>query len=568
MSAIDWIVMTSFLAFVVIYGTWKTRKTESMEAYLLASRSTPWYVVALSIMATQASAITFLSTPGQAYIDGMRFVQFYFGLPIAMIFLSIVAVPFYHKLQVYTAYEFLEKRFDLKSRSLASLLFLMQRGLAAGFTIFAPALVLSTILNIDINFTILMIGTLVIIYTTVGGTDAVNKTHFQQMIIIFIGMTIATIMIFILLQPDDVSFMDATRLAGKLGKLNAIDFEFDLSNKYNIWSGILGGTFLMLSYFGTDQSQVQRYLSASSVKESRIGLLVNGIVKIPMQFAILFVGTMVFVFFQINESPMMFNPVLEKTVLDSEHSQEYKNLNKEFNSLHQIKKEKILELKDALRTNTQNTDALVSEIDLLKNKEIDYRNQAKSIIQKADVTASVDDKNYIFLNYVLNFMPIGLIGLVLAAIVSASMSSTSAELNALTSTTVVDIYQRLIKKDAKEDFYLKKSKQFTVLWGIFAMIFAFFGNTLGTLVEAVNVLGSLFYGTILGIFMVAFFMKKIQGTAVFYAAIITEIIVVICFALDFYNIISLPFLWLNPIGCFLVMLISIPIQQSISAKKA
>jgi SSS family transporter len=568
MSSIDWIVMCGFLAFVVAYGTWKTRKINSMESYLLASRATPWYVVALSIMATQASAITFLSTPGQAYVDGMRFVQFYFGLPIAMIILSVVAVPFYHKLKVYTAYEFLEKRFDLKSRALASILFLIQRGVAAGFTIFAPALVLSTILNVDINITILLIGVLVIIYTTVGGTDAVNKTHFQQMVIIFFGMSIATYMIFVLLEPDNVSFMDATRIAGKMGKLNAIDFEFDPSSRYNIWSGILGGTFLMLSYFGTDQSQVQRYLSGASVKESRIGLLVNGIVKIPMQFVILFVGAMVFVFFQINSSPMVFNPKLEHDVMQSEYSDEYLKLKSEFDVLHAQKKNKVLQLKKELASESGITHQLESEIEQLKELEIKYRDNAKQIIKKANPSADVNDINYIFLNYVLNFMPIGLIGLVLAAIVSASMSSTSAELNALTSTTVIDIYQRLLKPNQSDAHYLNMSKLFTVGWGLLAITFAYFANNLGSLVEAVNEYGSLFYGAILGIFMVAFVIKRITGSAVFYATIIAEIIVISIYILDKTDLITLPFLWLNPIGCFLVILISFPIQTAIESKKA
>ncbi|MGD8307464.1 MAG: sodium:solute symporter, partial [Ignavibacteria bacterium] len=508
MSYIDWIVMLGFISFVVIYGIVKTRGTKDMDSYIRAGRRTPWWTITLSIMATQASAITFLSTPGQAYVDGMRFVQFYLGLPIAMIILSITAVPLYNKLNVYTAYEFLEKRFDLKNRTLGSVLFLSQRGLAAGFTIYAPALILSVILGWHLDITILMIGFAVIFYTTVGGTIAVNKTHIHQMIIITIGMFISFVMVYFLL-PDDISVIDAAYVAGKLGKLNAIDFSFDLSNRYTFWSGIIGGTFLMLSYFGTDQSQVQRYLAGSSISESRMGLLVNGLVKVPMQFIILFIGAMVFVFYQFITPPLFFNPVEEENVKTSIHSEKYIELETEYNKINQQKQEKIREMLAAVEGGTENEiDEVTQELIKKQNEATTIREEAIGLIKEANPDADTNDTNYIFITYITSFLPIGLIGLVLAAILSASMSSTSAELNSLASTTVIDIYKRMYKKDESDKHYLKISKLSTILWGFYAIIFALFASQLGSLVEAVNILGSLVYGTILGIFLVAFYFKK------------------------------------------------------------
>lgn len=551
MSIIDWVLLCGFLVFVAAYGTWKTRKTKDIDGYIRAGRSTPWYVVALSIMATQASAITFISTPGQAFVDGMRFVQFYLGLPIAMIILSITAVPIYHKLNVYTAYEYLEKRFDLKNRLLGTILFLTQRGLAAGFTIFAPAIILSVILGWNINIAIFVMGGLVIIYTTVGGSVAVNKTHIQQMIIITAGMFAAFIMIFYLLPPD-ISFIDAVYIAGKTGKLNAIDFSFDLENRYTFWSGIIGGTFLMLSYFGTDQSQVQRYLGGSSITQSRLGLLTNGIVKIPMQFFILFTGAMVFVFFQFVTPPLFFNPVQERNVKSGSYSEEYLNLEKQYDEL---KKEKQIYLREMLSGIDNKNEVLINslqkKIEDISNEEKKMKSEAISLIQKTNPGADANDTNYIFLSFVINFLPAGLIGLVLAAIISASMSSTSAELNALASTTVIDIYKRLVKKDATDEQCVKVSKIATIFWGLYAIVFALFANRLGTLIEAVNILGSLVYGTILGIFLVAFYLKKIKGTPTFIAALTAEIVVIYCFIFT-----EIPFLWFNLIGCILVIILS------------
>jgi SSS family transporter len=551
MSAFDWIVLCSFILFVVVYGVWKTRGSKNVNEYLLANKSTPWYTVALSIMATQASAITFLSTPGQAYVDGMRFVQFYLGLPIAMIILSITAVPIYHKLNVYTAYEYLETRFDLKNRTLGALLFLTQRGLAAGFTIFAPSIILSVLLGWDIYVTNLIIGTLVIIYTASGGTKAVNKTHFQQMIIIMFGMTAAFFMIYKLL-PEDISVVDAAYVAGKMGKLNAIDFSFNLNDRYTFWSGIIGGTFLMLSYFGTDQSQVQRYLSGSSISQSRIALIMNGIVKVPMQFFILFIGAMVFAFYQFVTPPVYFNPVEEQNVKESVYAEQYNQLENEHKELFAERNRDLRGMLDAIDNDDEKKIAeYEKELDASKQKQKEIRETAVGLIKKADPNSDGNDTNYIFLNFVVNFLPIGLVGLVLAAILSASMSSTSAELNALASTTVIDVYKRLIKKDASDEHYLKVSKLATVFWGAYAIFFAMFANRLGSLIEAVNILGSLVYGTILGIFLVAFYIKKVGGTATFISALIAEAVVIIMFAFT-----SIPFLWFNVIGCMLVVILS------------
>jgi len=553
--------MCGFLAFVVIYGTWKTRKPKDFDYYLRTGKTTAWWTIALSIMATQASAITFLSTPGQAYVDGMRFVQFYLGLPVAMIILSITAVPLYNKLNVYTAYEYLEKRFDLKNRLLGSGLFLTQRGLAAGFTIYAPALILSVILGWEINTTIILMGGMVILYTTIGGTEAVNKTHLIQMIIITSGMFSAFFMIFVLL-PDDVSVIDAAYIAGKMGKLNAIDFTFDLSNRYTFWSGIIGGYFLMLSYFGTDQSQVQRYLAGSSVAQSRMGLLTNGIVKVPMQFIILFIGAMVFVFYQFVTPPLFFNPVEERIVKNSVRSSEYLQLEESYDHVNEQKQKSIKDLLSAIRNNNEK---VIED----KTSEVHFKNEEASIIKKDAIKliketnpgSDGNDTNYIFLTFITKFLPVGLIGLLLAAILSASMSSTSAELNALASTTVVDFYKRLIKKNGSDRQYLNASKAATVFWGIYAILFALFANNLGSLIEAVNILGSLVYGTILGIFLTAFYLKKVNGTATFAAAIIAELLV-----LYSYLFTKIPFLWYNVIGCMTVIIISLLISNFLKTK--
>jgi len=547
----DWVVLGSFLAFVVLYGMWKTRGKKNIQDFLLANKTTPWYTVTLSIMATQASAITFLSTPGQAYVDGMRFVQFYLGLPLAMIILSVTAVPLFHNLKVYTAYEYLEQRFDLKNRLLGSVLFLIQRGLAAGFTILAPSLIVSILLGWDVQLTVLITGILVVLYTASGGTDAVNKTHLMQMLIITVGMGTAFFMIIYSL-PKDISFLDATKIAGKMGKLNAITFDFDWKDRYNFWTGLIGGTFLALSYFGTDQSQVQRYLSGKSIAQSRIGLLANGVIKIPMQFGILFLGAMVFVFYQFALPPLFFNSVETTNVKKSAYASEYQILENKYEVIHNEKQAKIREMLDADKKNDKIKFSEAAEsVNRSKKNALEIRKEAAGLIKKANPGADTNDTNFIFLTFVVNILPAGLIGLILAAIFSASMSSTSAELNALASTTVVDIYKRMIKPEGTERHYVMVSKLSTIFWGFYAISFALFANRMGSLIEAVNILGSLFYGTILGIFLIAFYFKKIGGSATFYSALAAELVVIGCF---FFT--DIPYLWYNVIGCVLLILLA------------
>ncbi len=543
MSNFDWILMSSFLIFVAVYGIWKTRGKKDINGYILANKSTPWYIITISIMATQASGITFLSAPGQAYVDGMRFVQIYLGLPIAMVIISIIAVPYFHRSKVYTAYEFLEKRFDLKNRTLASILFLINRGLGCGFTILAPSLIISVLLGWDIRLTVFMIGGLVILYTTIGGTDAVNKTHLLQMGIITVGMGAAFFMIFRLLPPD-ISFLDAVHVAGKTGKLNVITSAFDWQNRYNIWTGLIGGTFLALSYFGTDQSQVQRYLSGRSIAHSRLGLLANGVLKIPMQFAIFFTGAMIFVFFQFVTPPIFFNPVETTNIKNSTYSQAYHELETKHERVHKEKQTHIREMLTAIESHEDSDlDQAIQMLQESRDSEDEIRNEAILLIKKANPNTDTNDINYIFLSFVINFLPAGLVGLILASILSASMSSSSAELNALASVTIVDIYKRTFKKKASDRHYLIASKLATVFWGIYAISFALFVNRLGSLIEAVNILGSLFYGTILGIFIIAFCFKNIGGNATFIAALSAELTVLACF---FFT--KIPYLWYLVIG--------------------
>ena len=543
MSNFDWILMISFLVFVAIYGIWKTRGKKDLNGYILANKSISWYTITLSIMATQASAITFLSGPGQAYVDGMRFVQIYLGLPIAMVIISIIAVPAFHKLKVFTAYEFLEKRFDLKNRTLGSILFLIQRGLACGFTILAPSLIISVLLGWDIHLTVFMIGGIVILYTAIGGTDAVYKTHLLQMGIITVGMGAAFFMIFRLLPPD-ISFLDAIQVAGKTGKLNVITSAFNLKESYSIWSGLIAGTFLALSYFGTDQSQVQRYLSGRSIAQSRFGLLANGVIKIPMQFAIFFTGAMIFVLFQFVTPPIFFNSVETTNIKNSSYSQAYQELETKHELIHKEKQTHIRDMLTAIESHADSDlDHATQMLQKSRSSESKIRDEATALIKKANPNADTNDINYIFLSFVINFLPVGLVGLILAAILSASMSSSSAELNALASVTVVDIYKRVFKKKASDHHYLIASKLATVFWGIYAISFALFANRLGSLIEAVNILGSLFYGTILGIFIIAFCFKNIGGNATFIAALSAELTVLACF---FFT--KIPYLWYLVIG--------------------
>lgn len=546
MNAIDWLVLFGTLLFIVIYGVYKTRGSRNIEAYLLGDKSMKWWTIGLSVMATQASAITFLSTPGQAYEDGMRFIQFYFSLPLAMIVLSVTVIPIFYRLKVYTAYEYLENRFDLKTRSLAAGLFLIQRGLAAGITIYAPAIILSTILGWPLTLTNLIIGILVIIYTVSGGTRAVSQTQQQQMAVMMGGMIIALIVLVWKLPPA-ISFGDAINVAGNMGKLNLIDLSWNLSDRYTLWSGLLGGFFLFMSYFGTDQSQVQRYLSGKSITESRLGLLLNGLVKIPMQFLILFIGAMVFVFFQFNQSPVFFNEVVKERVQQTggEEGTAITALETEYEQLFQAKRGW---LEQAVSLEGEAATAAYSEAMRLHENEKVLRNRVRQLIVKADPLAEPKDTDYVFITFVMNYLPHGLIGLLLAVIFSAAMSSTAGELNALASTSTVDIFKRSVSQGKGEAYYLKSSKLLTVFWGLLAIGFATYATLLDNLIEAVNILGSVFYGTILGIFLVAFYLKSIQGNAVFYAALIAEGIII-----TIYFTTKLAFLWLNPIGCGLVI---------------
>lgn len=551
MKPLDWLVLSGTLLFIVAYGVWKSRGSKDIQGYLLGNREMKWWTIGLSIMATQASAITFLSGPGQAYTDGMRFVQFYLGLPIAMIILSITLVPFYHRLNVYTAYEFLEKRFNVVLRVFTAFLFLTQRGLAAGFTIFAPSLILSILLDWNIYYTNLLIGALVIFYTVSGGTKAVAQTQKQQMAVILLGMVIAGVLV-VKMMPENVGFVDALHIAGKTGKLNVIDLEFDLNNRYTIWSGLIGGTFLFLSYFGTDQSQVQRYLSGSSVSESRLGLLFNGLAKIPMQFLILLVGAMVYVFYIFQTPPLFFNSVVEKQVLSSEYANEYSLLQEEYSENYARKKESALNLLDAIEQNNEpEIEAATQRLKVAEEQSKDTKVTALSVIKKADPIADTNDANFVFLTFVINFLPAGLVGLLIAVILSASMSSTSSELNALASTTLVDVYKRLFVKNESETHYLNASKWITVGWGVYAILFAMFANRLGTLIEAVNILGSLVYGTILGIFMVAIYFKHLGWRNTLIAAAASEVLIILLWIFS-----DIPFLWFNVIGALAVIIVA------------
>lgn len=545
--------MLGTLLGIVAYGVWQTRKVDNVQSYLLGDRDLPWWTIGLSVMATQASAITFLSTPGQAYEYGMGFAQFYFGLPIAMVILCVFVLPIYYRLKVYTAYEYLEGRFDLRTRSLTAILFLVQRGLAAGLTIYAPAIILSTIMGWSLRWTIFLIGALVIFYTMLGGTKAVSVTQKQQMIVILTGMFIAALILVFKLPPD-VGFGDAVGAAGKMGKLKVVDFEFDLSNRYNFWSGILGGTFLFLSYFGTDQSQVQRYLSGKSLTESRLGLLFNGILKVPMQFLILFVGVMVFLFFQFQQPPLHFNSANLAKVQGTPYEAELDQLQSQHNTWFLTQQEEVRSLMSAI--DAENEPAISeaqARLESLRAIDQNLREETKALILQADPAAKTKDTDYVFITFVTEYLPIGLVGLLLAVIFSAAMSSTASELSALATTTVVDLYRRRWARGRSDRHYLNASKGFTLLWGCIAIMFAASADLFENLIQAVNIIGSLFYGTILGIFMVAFFMKRIGGQAVFYAALVAECIVLAVFALDKLEYIQVAYLWLNLIGCLLVM---------------
>lgn len=554
MQQIDWIILTVTLLSIVIYGVYKTKGSKNVEDYILGNKETNWWTVGLSVMATQASAITFLSTPGQAYHDGMGFVQFYFGLPIAMVVICVTFIPIYHKLKVFTAYEYLEQRFDLKTRSLASILFLIQRGLGTGLTIYAPAIILSTLLGWNLTLLNIIIGILVIIYTFSGGTKAVNVTQKQQMFVIMSGMFI-TFFIILHMLPNEMTFSNAMHIAGANDKMNIVDFSFNPETRYTFWSGIAGGFFLSLAYFGTDQSQVGRYLSGKSDRDSQKGLIMNGFLKVPMQFFILLTGVMVFVFFQFNDVPLNFNPVNKETIEKSIYADQYHGLEKQLTDLTEEKKEYNLLYMDHLNQNYDNP-ILRSRLVAISGKEKDLRDQAKELISKADSKAETNDKDYVFLYFILNYLPKGLIGLLLAVILSAAMSSSASGLNALASTTTIDIYRRNRKKQESEKHYVNATKSFTLLWGIIAILFACVGTLFENLIQLVNIVGSIFYGTVLGIFLVGFYIKYIKASAIFWSAVVSQLAIFYIYYLDVVS-----FLWLNFIGAMLTVTLSLLTQM-------
>jgi len=562
MQQLDWIILCVTLLSIVVYGVYKTKGSKNVEEYILGNKETNWWTVGLSVMATQASAITFLSTPGQAYHDGMGFVQFYFGLPLAMVVICVTFIPIYNRLKVFTAYEYLEERFDLKTRSLASILFLVQRGLGTGLTIYAPSIILSTLLGWNLTMLNIIIGILVIIYTFSGGTKAVNVTQKQQMFVIMTGMFITFFLILYML-PNDMSISNAMHIAGANDKMNVLDFSFDPESRYTFWSGITGGFFLMLSYFGTDQSQVGRYLSGKSIRESQMGLIMNGFLKVPMQFFILLTGVMVFVFFQFNDVPLNFNPLNKKIIEKSEYAEQYSVLEKQLKDLTEEKKEYNLLYMDHLNQNYDNP-ILRDKLVALSGKEKDLREQAKNLISKADSKAETNDKDYVFLYFILNYLPTGLIGLLLAVILSAAMSSSASGLTALASTTSIDIYRRNLKSKKSDKHYVNATKYFTLLWGIIAIAFACVCALFENLIQLVNIIGSIFYGTVLGIFLVGFYFKYVKANAMFIAACISQSIIFLIYYFAIYSQPSgqekLGYLWLNFIGAMMTLILSITIQ--------
>jgi SSS family solute:Na+ symporter len=561
MNPVDWIVLFGTIAFIVLYGTWKTRSNKNIEGYLKGDNTMKWWMIGVSIMATQASAITFLSTPGQAVEDGMRFLQFYFGLPVAMIIISVTMVPIYYRLKVFTAYEYLETRFDLKTRTLAAILFLILRGLSVGITLYAPAIVLSTLLDWPIAVTTVLIGLLVIIYVTVGGTRAVSLTQRQQLAIVMGGMLLAGIYAFTLL-PKEISFGNSVQLAGELGKLNLVNLEFNLNERYNIWSGLIAGTFLFLSYFGTDQSQVARYLGGKSITESRLGLMFNGLLKIPMQFMILFIGVMVFVFYLFNQAPVFHNQVLKARAIQTEQGEKIKELDQQYNELYARKQLAVNELVSAIKSKTE-TAASKETLLRLEAEEKAIRASVKEAVAKGLPGAKTQDRDYIFLNFVLTHLPHGVIGILMAVIFCAAMSSMAGELNALSSTTTVDIYKRSVNQTGDPKHYLAASRWFTVLWAVIGMVFAMLAGFAENLIQFVNIVGSLFYGTILGIFLAAFYVKRVHGTAVFWAALIAELAVLYC-----YKFTDIAFLLYNIIGCVIVLVLALVFQAIFDRSKA
>jgi SSS family transporter len=555
MSLLDFIVLFGTLGFIVIYGSLKTKGSKNIDGYLLGDNSMKWGTIGLSVMATQASAITFLSMPGVAFENGMDFVQNYFGLPLALIIVSAVFIPIFYRLKVYTAYEYLEKRFDLKARLLAAFLFLLHRSLQAGITIYAPAIILSSILGWSLSFTILLVGVLVIIYTVTGGTKAVSLTQKYQMGIIMVGMFIAFFLI-IDFFPKEISFLDSVKIAGKLGKLDAVDFSLDFSKRYTFWSGITGGLFLSLSYFGTDQSQVARYITGKNVTESRIGLMFNALLKIPMQFFVLFVGVMVFIFYQFVQPPVYFKKPAVDNILMQEHKEAFISLEGQHQENFKAKRAGILDMKRAIdQGNHQEIDQISAKVNELQIQSIEIKDKVKDLILDSDPNYDTKDSDYVFITFIMNYLPRGIIGLLLAVIFSAAMSSSSSELNALGSTSTVDFYKRLFKKDSDDRQTLIVSKILTAFWGGLAIIFAFIANQAENLIEGLNIVASLFYGTILGIFIAAFLIKSIKATSIFIAAIVAEVLILGLHFMNILGYVEIGYLWYNVIGFMITILV-------------
>ncbi len=557
MRIADWLVMCAALAFVVLYGLWRGRGSNSVNKYLLAGRSMPWYAMALSIMATQASGVTFISTTGQSYVDGMRFVQFYFGLPLAMVILSVTAVPIFHRANVYTAYEYLEQRFDGKTRALVSVIFLIERGLALGITLYAPAVALTVILGWPVQTTTLIMGAVAVLYTTMGGAKTVAWSDFQQMLVMTAGL-VAALMVALLLLPRGVSFLDAVSLAGIAGRLNAVTLNLDWNDRYNLWSGLIGGMFLALAYFGCDQSQVQRYLTGKSIAQSRLSLLFNGMVKVPMQFFILFIGAMVFVFYIYEKPPLLFQRPELARIQQPSFRADYAPLEERYNAAFENRKAAADRLVQARHTG----DAGLRQKGLQEFRraqgELDAaRSQGIRLVEKAGGSKGVVDTNYIFLTFVTRHLPVGLVGLVLAVIFGATMTSISAEINSLATVSMVDIYKRHFRRFAPDRHYLNVSRAATVFWGCYAVITARYGGSLGSLVEAVNMLGSFFYGGLLGVFVVAFYFPRVHARGAFYGVLAGEAMIFAAYAFT-----KIAFLWYTPLGCLTVVAVGVLLSRN------
>lgn len=564
MELLDWIILLTTLLFIVLYGTYKTKGSKNIEEYILANQSTNWFTVGLSVMATQASAITFLSTPGQAYHDGMGFVQFYFGLPLAMVVICMVFIPVFHRLKVFTAYEFLENRFDLKTRTLASVIFLIQRSIGTGITIYAPAIILSSILNWDLTFIIVSIGIVIIFYTYFGGTKALNITQKQQAFVIMAGMFL-TFFIILFRLPQEVNFSNVFDVAKVSGKFDLLNFSTDFNETYTIWNGLTAGFFLMLAYFGTDQSQVGRYLSGKSIKETQMGLLMNGVLKVPMQFFILLVGIMVFIFFHFYQSPLHFNPVNTEKVLQSEYQDQYRNLEIELKNVLSEKKE-ITQIYTGQLNQGYENEMLEEKLVLLNESETKLRDDAKDIIKKVDAKAETNDKDYVFIYFILNYLPHGIIGFLLAMIFSAAMSSSASGLYAVASSSAIDLY-KTYRPNQTEGHYLKATKYLVVFWGIICILAACIITLFENLIQLVNIIGSIFYGTVLGIFLIAFFFKYIKAKATFWAALITQVFIIFVYFQYIYKPKLISYIWLNPLGVVMVILLAFVLQYLFNRKK-